>query len=91
VDFDPDVLTSNAGIIRFHESQSWLSLYSWQSYYIFPLYAQAAFKRQISEWYQLFVDRKFKNIPINPLPLKEYLCGGASFVGLPLYQIMKTR
>ncbi|CZR63808.1 related to Delta(5) fatty acid desaturase [Phialocephala subalpina] len=80
VDFDPDVLTSNAGIIRYHESQAWLSLYSWQSYYIFPLYAQAAFKRQISEWYQLFVDRKFKNIPINPLPLKEYLWGGTSFL-----------
>ncbi|KAF8862664.1 fatty acid/sphingolipid desaturase [Acephala macrosclerotiorum] len=90
VGVDPDVLSSaaNPGIIRFHESQSWLSVYSWQSYYIFPLYAQAAFKRHISEWHQLFVGQKFKNISINPLPLKEYLWGGASFLSFVLLRLV---
>ena len=75
MDLDPDIIQTNPGPVRIHESQPWWSYYALQSYYWIPLYSQLVFSRRASEWHNLFVDRKFKSISINPLPAKEYAYG----------------
>lgn len=83
VEIDPDIIQTNPGPVRIHESQPWWSYYYWQSYYWIPLYSQLVFSRRLTEWKNLFVDQKFKSITINPLPAIEYLWGFAALVRLP--------
>jgi hypothetical protein len=83
VEIDPDIIQTDPGVVRIHESQPWWSYYAWQSYYWIPLYAQLVFSRRLTEWKQLFVDRKFKSITINALPPKEYFWGIVALVRSP--------
>lgn len=82
VDIDPDIIQTNPGPVRIHENQPWIFYYAWQSWYWIPMYSQLVFSRRLSEWKNLFVDRRFKSITINPLPVVEYLWGFAALVSL---------
>ena len=71
VGVDPDIVTEDPGVLRVHKDQPWWDYYGWQKYYWLPLYSQLILSRKLTEWKNVFYDRRFKNIVINPTSTSE--------------------
>jgi fatty acid desaturase len=84
---DPDVISDDPGSIRVHEEQPWWGHYNWQRYYWLPLYSQLILSRKLTEWKNVFYDRQYKTIKINPPQMSEYVWCATVMVSLLLSSI----
>ncbi|OCK79026.1 hypothetical protein K432DRAFT_300734 [Lepidopterella palustris CBS 459.81] len=75
---DPDIMVFDPGPFGVHHELPWRGYYILQQYYWFIAYSQFISSRKLLEWKQVFYDRRYIHVKINPVQMSEYFWGAAT-------------